>query len=76
MTIKLTLSNGQIEVFTTDKYAISSHKDFHPLILKIDIYDGGKKIASRKRRFMWWYKKVTFNSFKVQQTLKELQERQ
>lgn len=76
MTVVLTLVNGITKTFETDKYVISSSKDFHPLILKIDIYDGGKKIARRKRRFIWWYKRFTFNSFKVQQKLKELQERQ
>lgn len=74
MTVVIELANGQTETFQTDKYIISKVKDFHPLICKVEIYDNGKCIAKKKRLFSWWYKVVTFNSYKVQQKLKELHE--
>lgn len=74
MTIKVTLANGTIESFQTEKYIVSSTKDFHPLIIKVEIFDNGKRIAKRKRAFSWWYRRFTFYSYKVQKKLKELQE--
>lgn len=50
MTVVLTLANGITETFETDKYVISSPKDFHPMICKVEVFDNGKKIASKKRR--------------------------
>lgn len=73
MTVVLDLANRQTEVFETEKYIISKAKDFHPLICGVTVYDNGRRIARKKRPFLWWYKKVTFNSFKVQEKLKELQ---
>lgn len=75
MTIVLDLANGNTESFTTENYVISRQKDFHPLICGVTVYDNGRRIARKKRPFSWWYKKVTFNSFKVQEKLKELQEK-
>lgn len=75
MTVVLDLANGQTEIFETEKYAISKAKDFHPLICRVTVYNNGRRIARKKRPFSWWYKKVTFNSFKVQEKLKELQEK-
>lgn len=76
MTAKVTLVNGTIESFQTEKYIVSSPKDFHPLIIMVEIFDNGKRIAKRKRAFSWWYRRFTFNNYKVQQKLKELQEQQ
>ena len=74
MTVKVTLANGTIEIFRTEKYNVSSAKDFHPLIIKVEIFDNGKRIAKRKRAFSFWYRRFTFTSYKVQHKLKELQE--
>lgn len=75
MTVVLDLANGQTEIFENEKYVISRAKDFHPLICGVTVYDNGRSIARKKRPFSWWYKKFTFNSFKVQEKLKELQEK-
>ena len=72
MTVKVTLANRTIELFQTEKYIVSSTEDFHPLIIMVEIFDNGKRIAKRKRPFSWWYRRITFNSYKVQQKLKEL----
>lgn len=73
MTVVLDLANGNTETFTTENYVISSPKDFHPMICKVTVFDNGRRISRKKCPFSWWYKKVTFNSFKVQEKLKELQ---
>lgn len=73
MTVALELANGQTEIFETEKYVISKAKDFHPLICGVTVYENGRRISRKKRPFSWWYKMVTFNSFKVQEKLKELQ---
>lgn len=75
MTVVLDLANGNTETFTTENYVISRPKDFHPMICEVTVFDNGRKIARRKRFCIWWYKRVTFNSFKVQEKLKELQEK-
>lgn len=73
MTVVLELANGNTETFTTENYVISKAKEFHPLICGVTVYDNGRKTARKKRPLSWWYKMVTFNSFKVQEKLKELQ---
>lgn len=73
MTVIVDLANSQTKTFITEKYVISKVKDFHPLICGVTVYDNGIRIARKKRPFSWWYKRVTFNSFKVQEKLKELQ---
>ena len=73
MTVVLDLANGNTETFTTENYVISRPKDFHPMICRVTVFDNGRRIARKKRPFSWWYKMVTFNSFKVQEKLKELQ---
>lgn len=73
MTVIVDLANGQTETFITEKYVISKAKDFHPLICEVKVFDNGRRIARKKRPFSWWYKMAAFNSFKVQEKLKELQ---
>ena len=72
MTVVLDLANGNTETFATENYVISRPKDFHPMICRVTVFDNGRRIARKKRPLSWWYKKVTFNSFKVQEKLKEL----
>lgn len=74
MTVVLDLANGNTETFTTENYVISRPKDFHPMICRVTVFDNGRRIARRKRFCIWWYKKFTFNSFKVQEKLKALQQ--
>lgn len=73
MTVVLDLANGNTEIFETEKYVISKAKDFHQLICGVTVYNNGRRIARKQRPFSWWYKMVTFNRFKVQEKLKELQ---
>ena len=73
MTVVLELANGQTEIFETEKYIISKAKDFHPLICGVTVYEKGRRIARKKRPFSWWYRRVTFNSFRVQEKLKDLE---
>lgn len=73
MTLVLDLANGQTEIFETETYIISKANDFHPLICGVTVYDNGRRIARKKRPFSWWYKMVTFKSYKVQSELKKLE---
>ena len=74
MTIRLELANGNCEIFETDNYTISSLNDMHPMICKVDVFSNGKKIKTKKRFCVWWYKLITFKSQKVQEKLKKINE--
>ena len=76
MTVINLRADGVKECFETDRYLISTKEDMHPLIVKVTVYDKGKKIASYKRPFAWWYKNVTFNSTKVQEELRKINEKE
>lgn len=74
MTIRLELANGSYEMFETDNYVIGKLNNMHPMICKVDVFSNGKKIKTRKRFCIWWYKLITFKSQKVQDKLKKLNE--
>lgn len=74
MIVKVKLANGNTEVFETQNYVIGSDKDFHPMIMQIEIYDSGKRIAVRRRKFGWWYKHFIFPTDYVQDKIKKLNE--
>lgn len=75
MIVKITQANGIIDIFKTDKYALSTVKEMHPLILKAEVFtETGKKLKKIKRPFCWWYKHVTFKTAKIQDILKNIQE--
>lgn len=74
MTIKLELANGNYEMFETDNYIISRVKEMHPMICKVNVFSNGRKIKTKKRFCIWWYKLITFKSQKVQDKLKKLNE--
>lgn len=74
MTIRLELANGSYEMFETDNYVIGKLNNMHPMICKVDVFSNGKKIKTRKRFCIWWYKLITFKSQKVQYKLKKLNE--
>ncbi len=70
MIVKVTRADGGIEVFETPSYNIGKSKLFHPIILKVEIYSGQKRIAKRSRAFKLFYKLFTFKTKKVQDILK------
>lgn len=74
MTIVTELADGRTEVFENTNYIISKSKDFHPLICRVSIYSGNKKIKSVSRPFKFIYKHFIFKSEKVQTILKNLEE--
>lgn len=74
MIIITELANGNVEVFESGNYVISKPKDFHPLLIKVTIYDNGKKIKSVSRPFKFIYKHFIFKSEKVQTLLKNINE--
>ena len=76
MVIVTELANGLTEIYEGANYTISKTKDFHPLILKVSVFDNGLCIKSVKRPFSFFYKYFTFKSCKVQEKLKELEEAQ
>lgn len=70
MIVKITKADGGIEVFETPSYNIGKSKLFHPIILKVEVYSGQKRIAKRSRLFKLFYKLFTFKTKKVQDILK------
>lgn len=74
MVVKTELADGRTEVFETSNYVISKHKDFHPLICKVSVFENGFKIKSVSRPFKFIYKHFIFKSEKVQTILKNLEE--
>lgn len=68
VTVRVKLVDGNIEVFTTDKYMVSSVKDMHSAILDAKVYAGSKCIVHRHRWFQKFYKKFIYKP--VQQELK------
>lgn len=74
MTIRLELANGSYEMFETDNYVIGKLDNMHPMICKVDVFSNGRKIKTKKRFCVWWYKLITFKSQKVQDELKKLNE--
>lgn len=74
MTVVLELANNNCEVFESENYVLSEIKKFHPLICKVSIYSHGKKIKTRKRFNIWFYKTFIFKSKKIQDKLKQLNE--
>lgn len=74
MTIRLELANGSYEMFETDNYVIGRLNNMHPMICKVDVFSNGRKIKTKKRFCIWWYKLITFKSQKVQDELKKLNE--
>lgn len=74
MTVKLELANGNCEIFESDNYNISDVKKFHPMICKVDIFSNGRKIKTRKRFNIWFYKKFIFKSKSIQDELRRINE--
>lgn len=75
MIVKTELADGTFEIFETQNYKISRARDFHPMILKVDVYTGnGFRVKSVKRFFKFFYRHFTFKSEKVQKVIKELNE--
>lgn len=74
MIIITELADGRTEIFESESYVISGIKDFHPLICKVSVYSGNKKIKSISRPHKWYYKHFTFKSEKVQSIIRNLEE--
>jgi hypothetical protein len=67
LTVKVKLIDGSVDIFTTEKYLISTKEDLHPAILDVKVYAEGKRIARRRRHFHWYYKRFVYKP--VQQEL-------
>lgn len=72
MIVKIFWADNNIEIFDTDRYVISTVKNFHPGILGVEIWQGNRRIARRKRFCSWWYSHVTYNSARVQDEIKKI----
>ena len=74
MLVKLELANGNCEMFEVENYIVGKKIDMHPMICRVDVFSNDKKIKTRKRFCIWWYKLITFKSKKVQDKLLKLNE--
>lgn len=71
MTVKVELANDGVEFVETNQYNIGDK--LHPMVVRITVYNNqGKKIATKKRPFISYYKKVTFKTAAVQDEIKRL----
>lgn len=68
ITVKVKLVDGNTDIFTTEKYMVSSIKEMHPAILDVQVYADRKRLIHRRRYFQWFYKKFLYKP--VQQELK------
>jgi hypothetical protein len=75
MTVKVRLADGNTEIFETANYVIGSERDFHPMIMRIEVYECGKRIAVRQRRFGWWYRHFVYPTDYVQDKIRKLKEK-
>lgn len=71
MTVKIKLVNNEVEIFETNNYKISKTKEFNPFICKVTVYENGKKIFTRKRFSILFYKLFTFKTKRVQEIVKQ-----
>ena len=60
MVVKLSLVHGGIQVFERADYMVSSVKEMHPDILKVEIFNGNVRIVKRERQFKWFYEKFLY----------------
>ena len=61
MTVKLKLVDGSTEIFTTDKYRVSTIEEMHPDILDVKVYaDSGRRLMHLKRRNQKHYIKYEY----------------
>lgn len=61
MNIKVRRVDGFVELFSTDKYTLTTARELHPAILKAEVFtDSGKRIACIKRPFPFIYKHFIF----------------
>ena len=75
MLVKLDRADNKTEYFETNNYMIGDKTEFHPIICKITIYsDNGKKLKTFKRKHWLYYKLFQFNTPKVQDELKRLEQ--
>lgn len=69
MVAKVELANGNVEFAEVNQYAIGT--ELHPAVVKITIYDNGKKICSKARKHIFIYKHFTFKTKAVQDQIVE-----
>lgn len=74
MTVISKLVNGRMEVFECNGYKIGMTSEFHPLLVSVDIYSNGVKVAHRGRPLAFIYKHITFKTKRVRDRLKEIEE--
>lgn len=61
MNVKVKRADGFVELFSTDKYILTTVKELSPVILRAEVFtDNGKRIACIKRPFPFIYKHFIF----------------
>jgi hypothetical protein len=63
MNVRVKRVDGFVELFSTDKYMLTTVKELHPAILRVDVFtDNGKRLVYVKRPFPFIYKHFIFKS--------------
>ena len=73
MIAKVELANGNVEFAEVNQYAIGT--ELHPAVIRITVYDKGKKICSKTRKHSFIYKHFTFKTKEVQDQIEEFDKR-
>lgn len=61
MYVKVKRVDSFVELFSTDKYTLTTVKELHPVILRADVFtDSGKRLACIKRPFPFFYKHFVY----------------
>lgn len=70
MTVKLELVNGNVEIFETQNFVCAPVKIMNPDILKCEVFENGKRLCKRERRFKAFYKKFVYKPTKTEEEKK------
>jgi hypothetical protein len=66
ITVKVKLIDGNIDIFTTDKYMVAPIRQMHPAILDVKVYADRKLLIHKRRPFQWFYKKFLYKPERVE----------
>lgn len=73
MFVKIVKVDNSVEVHDLKDFEVPPIRLIHPNIVKVEVFSEGKKIISRKRKNLWWYKHITYNSVEVQNAIRQVE---
>lgn len=72
MTVKAKLVDGTFDIFTTEKYTVSTLENMHPAILEVEVFaDCGKRLIKLKRKHQKRYIKYEYKPLPEEEKAEE-----